>query len=155
MLPPGKISCAFSKLQCPGRGTRASTLSLQMRESVARICCLMLLVNISKSNIRNKRWRLTSGADTEEPQKPELKILDVNLIGVMYTVKLARHYFMKHPLNIDHDRCLIFNSSMAGFMDMPGTLQYMASKWGCRGMMRCLRRTTTIDGVRANLIAPW
>jgi short-subunit dehydrogenase len=93
--------------------------------------------------------------DSEEPEKPELKIVNVNMIGVMYTMKLARHYFMKHPLDKDHDRCFIINASLVGFLDVPGVPQYMAAKWGCRALMRCLRRTTMVDGVRANLTGPW
>ena len=93
--------------------------------------------------------------DTDEPIKPQLKIVNINLLGVMYTLKLARHYFMKHPLEAGRDRCLIVNSSLVGFLDVPGTPQYMASKWGCRALMRCIRRTTVVDGVRMNLTGPW
>ncbi|KAM5347460.1 hypothetical protein ACJ41O_010465 [Fusarium nematophilum] len=93
--------------------------------------------------------------DSEEPVKPELKILSVDLIGVIYSLKLARHYFMKHPLDADHDRCFIVNASLVGFLDVPGIPQYMASKWGCRALMRCVRRTTAVDGVRMNLTGPW
>ncbi|SCV39561.1 related to short-chain alcohol dehydrogenase [Fusarium fujikuroi] len=94
--------------------------------------------------------------DSEEPTKPELKILAIDLIGVIYTLKLARHYFSKNPLNDEsHDRCFIVNASLVGFLDVPGILQYMASKWGCRALMRCVRRTTVVDGVRMNLTGPW
>ncbi|KAL2005209.1 hypothetical protein VTN00DRAFT_2419 [Thermoascus crustaceus] len=93
--------------------------------------------------------------DTEEPVKPDLRIVNIDLISVMYTMKLARHYFMKHPFGPEHDRCFIMTASIVGFVDSPGIPQYTASKWGCRGLMRCLRRTTAIDGVRANIISPW
>lgn len=99
---------------------------------------------------------LLCNTDSEEPTKPELKILAIDLIGVIYTLKLARHYFSKNPLNDEsHDRCFIVNASLVGFLDVPGILQYMASKWGCRALMRCVRRTTVIDGVRMNLTGPW
>ncbi|OAL34483.1 hypothetical protein AYO20_06326 [Fonsecaea nubica] len=68
--------------------------------------------------------------DTDEPVKPQLKIVNIDLLGVMYTMKLARHYFVKHPLDASHDRCLIVNASLVGFLDVPGIPQYMASKWG-------------------------
>ncbi|KAL6243082.1 hypothetical protein RBB50_010182 [Rhinocladiella similis] len=93
--------------------------------------------------------------DTEEPIKPRLNIVSIDLLGVIYTVKRARHYLMKHPLDASHDRCLIVNASLVSFLDVPGTPQYMASKWGCRGLMRCIRRTTAVDGVRMNLTGPW
>lgn len=94
-------------------------------------------------------------SDTEEPIKPRLNIVSIDLLGVIYTVKRARHYLMKHPLDASHDRCLIVNASLVSFLDVPGTPQYMASKWGCRGLMRCIRRTTAVDGVRMNLTGPW
>ncbi|KAH7012837.1 hypothetical protein EDB80DRAFT_362169 [Ilyonectria destructans] len=93
--------------------------------------------------------------DSDEPIKPQLKILHIDLIGVIYTLKLARHYFMKHSLDVHHDRCFIVNASLVGFLDVPGIPQYMASKWGCRALMRCVRRTTVVDGVRMNLTGPW
>ncbi|OQV06044.1 hypothetical protein CLAIMM_10682 [Cladophialophora immunda] len=65
--------------------------------------------------------------DTEEPAKPQLKIVNINLLGVMYTLKLARHYFMKHPLDAEHDRCLIVNASLVGFLDVPGIPQYVGT----------------------------
>lgn len=91
----------------------------------------------------------------DEPVKPNLKIVNIDLLAVMYTLKLARHYFSKHTVNAEHDRCFIVNASLVGFLDVPGIPQYMASKWGCRALMRCIRRTTAVDGVRMNLTGPW
>ncbi|KAH0842477.1 short chain dehydrogenase/reductase family oxidoreductase [Fonsecaea pedrosoi] len=65
--------------------------------------------------------------DTDEPVKPQLKIVNIDLLGVMYTMKLARHYFVKHPLDASHDRCLIVNASLVGFLDVPGIPQYVAT----------------------------
>lgn len=114
---------------------------------------------ISTSSTVNARPVLiravTLEIDSDEPIKPQLKILHIDLIGVIYTLKLARHYFMKHPLDVHHDRCFIVNASLVGFLDVPGIPQYMASKWGCRALMRCVRRTTVVDGVRMNLTGPW
>jgi NAD(P)-dependent dehydrogenase (short-subunit alcohol dehydrogenase family) len=90
-----------------------------------------------------------------DPEKPDLKVLDVNLYGVMYTTKLAFHYFQKHPLDDKHDRCLIVQTSLAAYLDLPGAMQYQVSKYGGRGLMACIRRTTGVDGVRVNTICPW
>jgi NAD(P)-dependent dehydrogenase (short-subunit alcohol dehydrogenase family) len=84
-----------------------------------------------------------------------LKILEVNLIGSIYTLKLARHYFLKHELTEDRDRCFITLCSLAVYADVPGGPVYMASKFGTLALMRCIRRTTVIDGIRANALAPW
>ncbi|KIX96493.1 uncharacterized protein Z520_07759 [Fonsecaea multimorphosa CBS 102226] len=95
------------------------------------------------------------------PQKPNLKILDINLIGVMYTIKLALFYFRKQynaavaSGQEGIDSSLVLQGSLAGFVDQPGSPQYNASKFGLRGTMRCLRRTSLQHGTRVNYIAPW
>lgn len=49
--------------------------------------------------------------------KPVLKIIDVDLIGVLYTFKLAVHYFRGQREDPGRDRCMIFKGSMAGILD--------------------------------------
>ena len=90
-----------------------------------------------------------------DPEKPDFKILDINLYGVMYTAKLALHYFQKHPLDDKHDRCLIVQTSIAAYIDLPGAMQYQVSKYGGRGLMVCTRQRTGLEGVRVNTICPW
>lgn len=79
----------------------------------------------------------------------------MNITGVLYTTKLARFYFNKQIDSEERDRCLILQGSIASYIDQPGVLQYNASKFALRGMMRTLRRTAHLDGIRVNLIAPW
>ena len=93
---------------------------------------------------------------TDEPEKPAMPIIDVNLTGVLLTTKLALWYFQKQ--NADgpkRERCLVLQSSMAGYVDLQGITQYTTSKFGVRGLMRGLRRTEGANGIRVNLIAPW
>lgn len=92
---------------------------------------------------------------SQPPVKPQLKILEINLIGMMYTAKLALHYFRRQPQIPSRDRCLILKGSIAAYADQPGSPQYNASKWGVRGLMRNLRRTAWQEDVRVNLVAPW
>jgi NAD(P)-dependent dehydrogenase (short-subunit alcohol dehydrogenase family) len=87
--------------------------------------------------------------------KPDLSIVNVNLIGVLYTVKLALHYFRQWPLEESRDRCLIIKGSVAGYVDQPGSPQYNSSKFAGRGLMRSLRRTSWMQGIRVNYVAPW
>lgn len=88
--------------------------------------------------------------DSEEPKEPDLEILDINLTGVVYTAKLAMHYFNKQ--NPSRDKSLVLKSSMAGYLDLPGSTLYNVSKFGVRGLMCNLRRT---GRMRVNLLAPW
>ncbi|CAI7667355.1 unnamed protein product [Penicillium pancosmium] len=81
------------------------------------------------------------------PVKPELNIVNVNLIGTMYTWKLAVHYFRKQPDTEDRDRCFVITGSMANW-------QYTSSKYGLRGLMRTARRNSHEQGIRINYVAP-
>lgn len=102
--------------------------------------------------------RHVAGPD-QTPKKPDLKTLDVNLHGAMYTMKLAFHYFVKQngaePSEQQEDTCLILIGSGAAYLDCPRAPQYQASKFGLRGAMRSLRRTTHFYGSRVNMISPW
>jgi NADP-dependent 3-hydroxy acid dehydrogenase YdfG len=98
------------------------------------------------------------GAD-QEPKKPSLDIIDVNLYGVLYTVKLAMHFFIKQngtKVNPNQeDTCLVLIGSGAAFLDCPRGPQYSSTKWAMRGIMHSLRRTTFYYGSRINIISPW
>jgi NAD(P)-dependent dehydrogenase (short-subunit alcohol dehydrogenase family) len=91
----------------------------------------------------------------EEPKKPSMKILDVNVVGALYTLKLARYHFLRNDEGPGRDRCFVIFSSAAGYQDVPGGPIYMASKYAARALMCCMRRTTIVDGIRANALAPW
>ncbi|KAJ5388673.1 hypothetical protein N7509_011214 [Penicillium cosmopolitanum] len=88
------------------------------------------------------------------PVKPELNIVNVNLIGTMYTWKLAVHYFRKQPDTEDRDRCFIITGSMVSWIDSPANWQYTSSKYGLRGLMRTARRNSHQQGIRINYVAP-
>ncbi|ETS75329.1 hypothetical protein PFICI_12273 [Pestalotiopsis fici W106-1] len=93
------------------------------------------------------------------PKKPDLKTIDVNLVGGLYTVKLAMHYFIqqngieKRP--DQEDTCLVLIGSGAAFLDIPRGPSYPATKWALRGVMHSLRRTAFYHGSRVNMISPW
>ncbi|TVY44413.1 5'-hydroxyaverantin dehydrogenase [Lachnellula occidentalis] len=89
------------------------------------------------------------------PVKPNLRIIEINLLGMTYTTKLALHYFRRQPVEAGRDRCLIIKASIAAYADQPGSPQYNVSKWGARGLMRNLRRTAWKENIRVNLVAPW
>lgn len=96
--------------------------------------------------------------EAEEPEEPKLNILNVNLVGVMYTVKLALHYFRRQNASNKEeplDQVLVLQGSLAGYLDLPGAVQYIASKFGLRGMMRALRKTEHVHNIRVNYIGPW
>jgi len=88
---------------------------------------------------------------SSDPVEPDLKILNITLIGMMYTAKCAMHYwqFDSRPAE---EKCFIVKSSLAGYIDLPAATTYQVSKYGARGLMVNLRVS---DRCRSNLIAPW
>ena len=98
----------------------------------------------------------TNDISKDEPDEPAISIVNVNLIGVLRTTKLALWYFRKqNAAETKRDCCLVLQSSLAGYADLQGANQYNASKFAVRGLMRSLRQTEGANGVRVNLIAPW
>ncbi|KIX03816.1 uncharacterized protein Z518_07369 [Rhinocladiella mackenziei CBS 650.93] len=88
--------------------------------------------------------------DGDEPRQPRTGILEINLLSLVYTAKLAMHYMKRQGPQFD--RCLILKSSIMGFLDTNGSPTYGAAKHGVRGLMKCLRRRS---GLRVNVVAPW
>ena len=89
--------------------------------------------------------------------------LDVNAKGVLYTSKLAQHYFGLPPSSQPSPRndatkeprkCLVVMSSVAGYLEIRAA-GYTASKWAVRGLFRSTRSKMEDLGYRINLIAPW
>ncbi|KAI1321263.1 short chain dehydrogenase reductase [Xylariaceae sp. FL0255] len=93
------------------------------------------------------------------PLKPDLRFLDTNLTGTMYTVKLAVHYLRRNRSDENGpapDRCLIIKGSLSGYIDLPRYVQYSVSKWAVRSLFRNLQQTIPAEErVRINLVAPW
>lgn len=95
----------------------------------------------------------------EGPRKPDLKIVEVDINGVLFTAKLAGHHFIAQNgeavSDKQEDTCLVLISSGAGYLDCPRAPQYQAAKYAMRGIMHSLRRVVHHYGSRVNIIAPW
>lgn len=91
------------------------------------------------------------------PAPPPLRVLDVNLTGVMYTAHLALYYLPLRGTGVGAgDRHLLLISSVAGVMPLPGQTEYTASKHAVMGAFRALRATSRLDGgVRVNALCPY
>ena len=114
---------------------------------------------VANAGIHRKDEVFAYDGDGKVPQKPDLATIDVNLIGTLYTAKLASHYFIKQngqqSSTEQEDTCLILIGSGAAFLDCPRAPQYCATKWAMRGIMHSLRRTAFYYGSRVNVISPW
>lgn len=104
--------------------------------------------------------------DTADPPPPNLAVLNVNLIGVVYTTHLALYYLPRNPgaaaaspdcdpARTSRDRHLLLIGSIASFVSLPGQAQYGAAKHGVLGLFRCLRASVFQHGVRVNLMCPY
>jgi NAD(P)-dependent dehydrogenase (short-subunit alcohol dehydrogenase family) len=106
------------------------------------------------------------GLDAAEPPKPNFKILDVNLMGVMYTTHLAYYWLPRNPgsepCNMDsdpakrvRDRHLLLLGSVASIAPIAMQPQYGAAKHAVLGLFRSLRASSHLSGVRVNLLCPY
>ncbi|OQE40120.1 hypothetical protein PENCOP_c006G03411 [Penicillium coprophilum] len=114
---------------------------------------------IANAGIHRQDEVFSYSGDDQEPEEPDLSVIDVNIRGTLYTAKLAAHYFIRqngtHASQNQKDSCLVLIGSGAAFLDCPRGPQYSASKWAMRGIMHSLRRTTHFYGSRVNIISPW
>lgn len=149
----GQDKVAFVKCDTREWQDQASLFKTAIEQSPSRSIDIVL-ANAGISG-RDSVFNDQSDPATGEPVKPDLSILEINLIGVMYTTRLALHYFSRQPEGPGRDRCLIMTSSIAGYVDHNGAPQYSASKFGVRGMMRSLRQMMPKENARVNIIAPW
>ncbi|KIV88968.1 hypothetical protein PV10_08592 [Exophiala mesophila] len=90
------------------------------------------------------------GLDAADVQEPDMRIVNIDLIGAMYTIRLALNNFILHPETGSTNKCLIIKASLAAYVDtLPS---YGSAKFGLRAVMRALRNK---DYCRVNLVAPW
>lgn len=104
--------------------------------------------------------------DTDAPPKPNFKVMEIDLLGVMYTAHLAYFWLPRNPrssgIELNNtptaerpDRHLLLLGSVASLMALPGQVQYNLSKHGVLGMFRALRGTSHMKGIRVNLLCPY
>ena len=91
----------------------------------------------------------------KDPPAPPMGPINVNLIGLSYTAKLAQHYFSLPTSGSKSSKALILIGSSGGYLEIPLAAAYNASKWGVRGLFRTIREPLAAEGIRVNLIAPW
>lgn len=87
------------------------------------------------------------------PRAPRMPVADINVTGVLYSVHLAMYWL---PRNDGKDRSILFLSSIAGLISLPGQALYTMSKHAVTGLFRALRGTSHVhDGLRVNMLCPY
>ncbi|KAJ3775652.1 hypothetical protein FB446DRAFT_724532 [Lentinula raphanica] len=91
-----------------------------------------------------------------KPQKPNLATIQVNLVGVLYTVHLAQHYLLVDSDNTAPTlKAIVLIGSMASWQGIPNAPNYSAAKHGVLGLMRSLEPDMTLRGIRIACITPF
>ncbi|EOD43914.1 putative 15-hydroxyprostaglandin dehydrogenase protein [Neofusicoccum parvum UCRNP2] len=89
--------------------------------------------------------------DGPEPAKPNLKLLDVNLVAVFYGLRLYRHYARVSGAGGK----MIVTSSSAGLYPFPIAPMYAAAKHGIVGLVRgAATKLLRDENVALNAICP-
>ncbi|KAM7205104.1 hypothetical protein V8F20_003241 [Naviculisporaceae sp. PSN 640] len=106
---------------------------------------------------------LTGSEDGEdEPSPPRLKVLEVNLLGCVYSVKLAAHYMKKNKQRLKGSGTedvkiggsIICTASNAGLYPFPIAPLYGVSKAGVINLVRSLAKPLRTLDIQINALAP-
>ncbi|EJD37186.1 NAD(P)-binding protein [Auricularia subglabra TFB-10046 SS5] len=91
--------------------------------------------------------------DTDELRKPDLKTIDVNVVGLLYTVHIGLHHLRKNPSK--EGKKIILLGSYSSFYGSPLSPGYTMSKHGVLGFARSLLYIAGRDGIGCSVIAPY
>ncbi|KAK1753538.1 hypothetical protein QBC47DRAFT_303276 [Echria macrotheca] len=89
----------------------------------------------------------------QKPSRPNLRTLDINLTGTIYSVKLAAHYMNRNPDGVSRGS-IICTASNAGIYPLPMAPLYATTKFGVVGLVRSLARVLEKSNIQINALAP-
>lgn len=79
--------------------------------------------------------------------------LEVNAIGVSYTLKLAFYHLRQNPTKFK--KSIVFIGSMASHLGLPGGPVYSMAKHALLGLFRSTYCNATVDGINTSIVCPW
>lgn len=86
--------------------------------------------------------------------KPDLKAIEVNLVGALYTSNLAAQIFRTQRVVDGFRGKIIFTASVASFSAIPRMPLYTASKHALRGVVRSLAPQLGAENITVNAVCP-
>ena len=154
----------FSFLTCDvSSWDSISSCFSQVYSQTGRIDIVMANAGISKEG------KLIDDDPSAAPSKPDLKTIDVNLTGCIYTIKLAIHYMRRNALPSDPSATtnattttppcrgqIIATASNAGVYAFPVAPVYASTKAGVINLVRSLAPTLARPelSITLNALAP-
>ncbi|KAF5380218.1 hypothetical protein D9757_008241 [Collybiopsis confluens] len=92
---------------------------------------------------------------TGKPQRPNILAVQVNLIGVMYTLQLAQYFLLVAREDPGSLKAVIALGSVASWVGNPIIPVYVATKHGVLGLVRSLEPAFSAQGIRVAVISPF
>lgn len=109
---------------------------------------------MANAGISEQGGSAMASIEEDDPKEPNLKIMDVDLSGVIYTVKLAIHYMNKNPSTGPSRGSIICTASNAGLYPFPVSPLYAAAKAGVIGLVRSTAPIVQRHKIQINGLAP-
>ncbi|BGP44074.1 hypothetical protein JCM10450v2_008291 [Rhodotorula kratochvilovae] len=83
--------------------------------------------------------------------KPDLGTIDINVVGTLYTARLAFHHLRQNPST--GLKSLVILGSLTSFVATPGCPLYATSKHALLGLSRALHTESTAAGISVVFVA--
>lgn len=108
-------------------------------------------VVIPNAGVGERGTFLSVTFDKGKPVKPNLKTIEVNLIGVLYTSHLAMHYLTVNRTE-GSLKALVLQGSVASWVSVPFAPLYAASKHAVLGLMRTFASDLESQNIRVGSV---
>lgn len=98
-----------------------------------------------------------SNDSTKPPKKPNMKTIEIDLLGPYYGIKLAAHYMSLDSTTAGKPKPggkIVVTSSAAGIYPMEQCPQYATAKHGLVGLVRSLAPRSEKVNIRINAVCP-
>ncbi|TNY22238.1 hypothetical protein DMC30DRAFT_415242 [Rhodotorula diobovata] len=97
---------------------------------------------------------LDDTVDTEgKLTKPDLGTIDINVVGTLYTARLAFHHLRQRPESSPGLKALVILGSLTSFVATPGCPLYATSKHALLGLQRALHTESAAAGISVIFVA--
>ncbi|KAK3376043.1 hypothetical protein B0T24DRAFT_572633 [Lasiosphaeria ovina] len=153
-FPQARVS--FRKCDVSSWADQAAAFEHVYRDHGGRIDVVMANAGVSEQGATTLVHRLDEEEDSPSP--PNLATININLVGTIYSVKLAVHYMRKGGKAGGDEGAsrgsIICSASNAGLYALPVAPLYATSKFGVVGLVRSTARVLARLDIQINALAP-